>query len=59
MTGNFYAKMPYLRADEQKFNEYFGMSPATFDSLVGVLEDHIKREETWLRGVYHQLKDSL
>ena len=39
--GHYYTLIPELRADEDKFKEYFRMSFATFDELLSLLQDHI------------------
>jgi len=50
LQGAFYALYSDLKADEEKFFNYFRMSSPTFEELVSKLKDGIIRQDTVMRS---------
>ena len=48
-VGQYHTIMYDLRADDNKFFDYFRMSQNSFDDLLGMLEPHIKKRDTHMR----------
>ena len=50
LQGAFYTLYSDLKADEEKFFNYFRMSAPTFEELVNKLKDGIIRQDTVMRS---------
>ncbi|XP_031353101.1 uncharacterized protein LOC116178008 [Photinus pyralis] len=48
--GEFITLYPHLLDDETKFSEYFRMTQATFQDLLGKVENQLKKQDTFWRS---------
>lgn len=44
--GEYHTLMPQLRQDEKRFYIYFRMTSETFDELLDLIKDDIKKQDT-------------
>jgi hypothetical protein len=49
LRGRFYTSFADLRANSDKFFNYFRMSVQSFDELAEQITDKIKSQDTWMR----------